>query len=428
MSAVRETVGQRPRGLRRLAARPGYVPLLSMPLPLIWYVLSVVACYLALAGWEAARTPADSAELGLFAALMGCGAICVEAMRRLGQPMGVSRDLFYALAAPALLGLLLYLRVRRGPVYRRVFSAAALGLAGAVASALFRSLSPVPAQAQSGGWLTYPGPHGLFARPQQAAVAVVCAVAFGVLSACLVGVAAWLAEPDGRLKDMLWDRERMLLDLTETCVGILVTIACALSALLLCVALPPVLLLQRSLMHQQLKAAARTDAKTGLLNAIAWQREAGAAITAAGRRGQPLAVLLADVDHFKRVNDTHGHLVGDEVLCALAADLTRNVRESDLVGRFGGEEFVVLLPRATAAEACRIAERLRRGACAVQVLAREGVVGVTISIGVAALGQHGGDLFELLAAADLALYRAKHTGRDRVCLYEPADAARGASH
>jgi len=442
MSAVRETVGQRPRGLRRLAARPGDVPLLSMPLPLIWYVLSVLACYLALTGWEAARTPANGAELGLFAALMCCGAICVEAMRRLGQPAGVSRDLlsawwlpvalllppFYALAAPALLGFLLYLRVRRGPVYRRAFSAAALGLSGAVASVLFRSLSPVPAQGQGDGWLTYPGTHGLLARPQQAAVAVACAVAFGVLSAFLVAVAAWLADPDSRLRDMLWDRERMLLDLTETCVGILVTIACALSALLLCVALPPVLLLQRSLMHQQLKAAAQTDAKTGLLNAIAWQREAAAAITAADRRGQPLAVLLADVDHFKRVNDTHGHLVGDEVLRALAAELTRNVRESDLVGRFGGEEFVVLLPRATAQEACRIAERLRRGVSAVQVLAGEGAVGVTISIGVAELGQHGRDLFELLAAADLALYRAKHTGRDRVCLYEPADAAPGATH
>jgi diguanylate cyclase (GGDEF)-like protein len=413
-----------------------------MPLPLIGYVLSVLACYLALAGWEAARTPPNGAELVLFAALMCCGAICIEATRRLGQPTGVSRDLLsawwlpvalllppvYALVAPAILGLLLYVRMRRGPLYRRLFSSAALGLAGAAASIMFRALSPVPAQGQAGSWLTYPGPHGWFARPQQAAVAVACAVAFGVLNACLVAVAAWLAERDGKLKDMLWDRERMLLDLTETCVGILVTIACALSTLLLFVALPPVVLLQRSLMHQQLKAAARTDAKTGLLNAAAWQREADAAMATALRHREPLAVLLADVDHFKKVNDTHGHLVGDEVLRELAAELARRVRDSDLVGRFGGEEFVVLLPRATDDEACRIAERLRRGAGVVQVLAGETVVGVTISIGVAALGQHGGDLFELLAAADLALYRAKDTGRDRVCLSEPADAAPGTSH
>ena len=442
MSAVQDTMKKGSGGLWRLIRVPCSFPLLSMPLPLIGYVLSVVACYLALFGWAAARTPRNASELALFAALMACGAICIEATRRLGQPTGVTRDLLsawwlpvalllppvYALAAPAVLGLLFYVRVRRGPVYRRVFSSAALGLAGAAASIMFRSLSPVPQEGQAGGWLTYPASHGWFDRPHQAALAVACAVAFGVLNACLVAVAAWLAEPDGRLKDMLWDRERMLLDLTETCVGIMVTIACALSPLLLCVALPPVVMLQRSLMHQQLKAAARTDAKTVLLNVTAWQREAEAAIAAALRRKEPLALLLADVDHFKDVNDTFGHLTGDEVLRALAAELTRLVRETDYVGRFGGEEFVVLLPKTRAEEACRIADRLRRGASVLRVPAGDTVAGVTISIGVASLGEHGQDLFELLAAADLALYRAKHTGRDRVCLYNPADAAPDTSH
>lgn len=426
-------------GLGRLVRWRRSFPLLSMPLPLIGYVLSVLACYLALFGWEAARTPQSASDLALFAALTCCGAICIEATRRLGQPAGVTRDLLsawwlpvalllppvYALAAPAVLGLLCYVRVRRGPVYRRVFSSAALGLAGAATSAMFRALSLVP---QDSGWLTYHGSDGWFDQPQQASLVVACAVAFGVLSACLVAVAAWLAEPGGRLRDMLWDRERMLLDLTETCVGILVTIACALTPLLLFVALPPVVMLQRSLMHQQLKAAARTDAKTGLLNVTAWQREAEAAIATALRHREPLALLLADLDHFKNVNDTFGHLTGDEVLRALAAELTKLVRETDYVGRFGGEEFVVLLPKTRAEEACRIADRLRRGASVVQVPAGDTVVGVTTSIGVASLGEHGQDLFELLAAADLALYRAKHTGRDRVCLYDPADAAPDTSH
>jgi diguanylate cyclase (GGDEF)-like protein len=100
------------------------------------------------------------------------------------------------------------------------------------------------------------------------------------------------------------------------------------------------------------------------------------------------------------------------------------------VGRFGGEEFVILLPNATAQEACIIAERLRSGAHGIRVLDADAVVGVTISIGVAALerdGHLGRDLFELLAAADLALYRAKNTGRDRVCVYDPPDAGPGAS-
>ena len=242
-----------------------------------------------------------------------------------------------------MLGLLIYVRVRRGAVYRRVFSTAALGLAARARRLLFRLLAPVVAQGQAADWLTYPGPNAWLMRPQQAGLAVGCAVAFGVLNTCLVAIAAWLADPDARLADMLWDRERMLLDLTETCVGILVTIACALSALLLVVALPPVILLQRSLLHSQLKAQARTDPKTGVLNAGAWQGEAALAIVRAQRRREPLAVLLADVDHFKKVNDTHGHLTGDAVLRTLAAEMRQQVRESDLVGRFGGEEFAILL-------------------------------------------------------------------------------------
>jgi ATP-binding cassette ChvD family protein len=397
----------------------------------------VQVCYLGLTAWEIARTPVRGWDLVLFAGLMACGAVCVEATRRLGQPVGVSRDLLsawwlpvalllppaYAMLAPALLGLLLFLRIRRGPLYRRAFSSAALGLSGACASVLFRSLAPVAAQGQATGWLPYPGPQEWFVRPQQAGIAVCCAIVFAVLNTCFVAIAAWLADPEGRLADMLWDRERMLLDLTETCIGVLVTIACALSPLLLLVALPPVLLLQRSLMHQQLKAAARTDSKTGLLNAATWQREADAEVARAQRRDEPVALLLADVDHFKKVNDTHGHLVGDDVLRGLAAELRQQVRETDVVGRFGGEEFVILLPKTKAEEALRIAERLRRGASVVQVLAGDTIVGVTISIGAAVLGVHGQDLFELLAAADLALYRAKEDGRDRVCLCKPADAA-----
>ncbi len=436
MSAVQDVIRERQRGIRRFVRWPWYWPLLTLPMPLLGYVLSVLLAYLALAGWELGRTPLRAGDILLFGALMACGAVCIEATRRLGQPAGVSRDLlsawwllvalllppFYALAAPAILGVLLFVRVGRTPVYRRVFSSAALGLAGACTSILFRWLTPVTQQGEASRWLTYSPPQTWFVRPQQAAVAVGCAVVFAVVNTCLVAVAAWLAQPSAKLADMLWDRERMLLDLTETCVGILVTITCALSPLLLCVALPPVVLLQRNLIHQQLKVAARTDAKTGLLNAIAWQREADAEVARAQRAGEPVAVLLADVDHFKLVNDTHGHLTGDDVLRALADELRRQVRESDLVGRFGGEEFVIVLPRTQAEEACRIAERLRRSAAQVQVLVTGRAVGVTISIGVAVLGCHGRDLFELLAAADLALYRAKNTGRDRVCLYAPAGA------
>lgn len=427
MSAVQNALRQRQRGLRRLVRWPWCWPLLAMPLPVVGYVVAVLAADAAVIGWEAARTSFLAKDIALFAVLMGCGAVCIEATRRLGQPSGVSRDLLsawwlpvalllppiYATAAPVPLGLLLYLRVRRTPIYRRVFSSAALGLAGATASIVFRALVPSGSE------------H--FLRPVTVAAAVGCAVLFSVLNTSIVTLVAWLAETDCQIGQLV-DREGILLDVAEICVGVMVTIACALSPLLLVIALPPVILLQRSLMHQQLQAAARTDQKTGLLNATAWQREADAELSRAVRTGTPLALLLIDVDHFKRVNDSHGHLAGDDVLRSLAAELRQQVRATDLVGRFGGEEFVVLLPNTDAAEACRIAERLRRGAGLVSVLANDVSVGVTVSVGVSVSGRDGHDLFELLAAADLALYRAKHRGRNRVCLYDPRPAADDAGH
>ena len=404
-----------------------------MPTSLIVYVLGILACDLALIGWELADTPPRADDMILFAALLTAAVVCIEAMRRLGQPSGVSRDLLsawwlpialllpplYALLAPFVIGAVLYLRARRIPVYRRAFSSAALGLAGAATSATFHLVHP------NARLVTLDGSRAWLTRPSVVLAAVACAVLFALVSACIVAVAAHLAEPEASIKKMLWDRESLLLDLTETCVGILVAITCALSFMLLLVTLPPVILLQRSLMHQQLAAAARTDPKTGLLNATAWQREADGEVTRALRSDAPLALLLVDVDHFKRVNDSYGHLIGDEVLRALATELRQQVRESDVVGRFGGEEFTVLLPRTDAAGACRIAERLRTSAGGLSVPAADGRIGVTVSIGVAVLGQHGRDLFELLAAADLALYRAKDAGRNQVRLYAPGQSRRG---
>jgi diguanylate cyclase (GGDEF)-like protein len=442
MSAVQEAVRYRQQGLQRLAwwsprgtaqggrppERASRWPLLRMPTPFVVYVLTILACDLGLIGWQLAITPLQAADVILFAALLGAAVICIEAMRRLGQPSGTSRDLLsawwlpialllpplYAMFAPLVIGAVLFLRVRPTPIYRRAFNSAALGLAGAAASATFH-LTVLGAVRVS-----LAGPDAWLTRPAVVLTAVGCAAMFAVLSSGVQAVAAHLAEPGAPLVAIIRDREGLLLDLTETCVGILVAITCALSFLLLLVALPPVILLQRCLIHQQLAAAARTDPKTGLLNATAWQREADAEVSRAQRSGVPLGLLLVDVDHFKRVNDRHGHLIGDQVLRALAAELRQQVRESDVVGRFGGEEFTVLLPRTDATEACRIADR----ASLLRVCAAEAKIKVTVSIGVAVLGQHGGDLFELLAAADLALYRAKDAGRDAVRLYAKANEAR----
>jgi diguanylate cyclase (GGDEF)-like protein len=440
MSAADQVVPQRvpSRGFLRRFGRPRSWQLFALPRPLVCYVFAIIAADLGLTGWTIAVTPVRGGDLALFAALLACGAVCIEATRRLGQPTGVSRDLLsawwlpialllppvYAQLAPIVLGSLLYLRVRRTPAYRRLFSSSALGLAGASASWMFRHLGPAAAAAQSVPWLAHPEAHAWFLRPTAVLAALGSAALFNVLNTAIVAVAAHAAQPETRWAEVLWDRESLLLDLTEICVGVMVVVCCALSPLLLLVALPPVIVLQRSLMHQQLQAAARTDAKTGLLNATAWQREADTEIARAQRAGETLALLLADVDHFKRVNDTYGHLAGDEVLRGLATELRQQVRGSDVVGRFGGEEFVVLLPRADADEAYKIAERLRHRASVMGVYADGVALDVTISIGLAVLGTHGQDLFELLAAADLALYRAKAEGRDQVRVYAPDDATR----
>jgi len=178
-------------------------------------------------------------------------------------------------------------------------------------------------------------------------------------------------------------------------------------------------LLQRSFRHTQLLNEARADAKTGLLNAATWEREATAEVARALRTGAPLALALLDLDRFKQINDTYGHLLGDEVLRQIAGTMIGVLRDYDLAGRFGGEEFVMLLPQTRAVDAFRIAERIRAHVSRLPIYA-EGTAGservpVTVSIGVAALDAGSRrELTELIAAADAALYRAKASGRDQV--------------
>jgi len=175
------------------------------------------------------------------------------------------------------------------------------------------------------------------------------------------------------------------------------------------------------MMHKQLVSRTRIDPKTGLLNAAAWEREADAAITRAGPTGAPLAVAIVDIDHFKAVNDSHGHLVGDKVLRAVSDRFTQMTRPDDLVGRFGGEEFVLLLLDSGTGIAYRIAERLRLSFANAPITVDAPGAGVTVtipltvSIGVATLNDTTDrTLTDLMAAADAALYRAKREGRNRV--------------
>lgn len=219
-----------------------------------------------------------------------------------------------------------------------------------------------------------------------------------------------------------WDEN--MLELSTLCLGGLTALVLGVNPWLVVLVLPPLLVLHRAVLVRQLEEAANTDSKTGLLNARAWQNSASRELRRALRTDRSAAVLVIDLDHFKNVNDTHGHLVGDQVLAAVASVLSAEVRANDVVGRFGGEEFVVLLSGLDGngkdrSELQAIAERIRRRveALQVEVPTPDGpltISGLSVSVGCATFPDDGGDLQRLLEVADSALYAAKRSGRNAV--------------
>lgn len=164
---------------------------------------------------------------------------------------------------------------------------------------------------------------------------------------------------------------------------------------------------------RMLSAALSRDGLTGLLKHADIKERLASAIAHARRNPQPLCAVMVDIDHFKRVNDTYGHLTGDEVIRALANLLRRRLRESDLIGRYGGEEFLVVLHDCEAIQASRILDQLRQTFAQLRFGRNEAGFSCTFSAGVAEL-QYGHDVDTLVGEADRHLYRAKQGGRNRV--------------
>lgn len=165
--------------------------------------------------------------------------------------------------------------------------------------------------------------------------------------------------------------------------------------------------------NELLAKLALTDPLTGLPNRRAFEESLAREVALAIRHVRPLSLLLLDLDHFKRVNDTLGHPTGDEVLASFGLLLARQGRRGDVVARIGGEEFAVVLPETGKEQAAATAERIRI-AVSSSPLGTRTKVPVTVSIGVASLPHRCGDLEALVSAADEALYAAKSAGRDRV--------------
>jgi diguanylate cyclase (GGDEF)-like protein len=399
-------------------------PLWKLPPWLLAFIMTVVLADAVVLGLGASAVTFHAHDLELFAGLLACSATTVERTRRAGENNGVVKDVYATWELPAALLLpLVYVpvlpivrfaltqwRIHRGPPYRRVFSAAAIGLSYVGAAFAFRGLVRL-----APGTATHPADHAL----AWMVIAALCAAAQWAVNQILIWPAIKASNPGVLLREQVFARESVHNDATELCVAVIVSFCVAASMIALVFAFPFITLLQRSLRHAQLLQDSRVDLKTGLLNAATWERRATTELARAVRTRTALAIALLDIDRFKVINDTYGHLVGDQVLKEIARTLTSQLRDYDLAGRFGGEEFSLLLPQTRSVDAIRIAERIRSSIAALSVIVPGAAGGervqVTVSIGVAALDAGTDRTYsQLMAAADAALYRAKSCGRDQV--------------
>jgi diguanylate cyclase (GGDEF)-like protein len=176
--------------------------------------------------------------------------------------------------------------------------------------------------------------------------------------------------------------------------------------------------LQRILQHEKLLAC--TDGLTGLYNRRHFFKLAEREFQAALRYHQPLALMMFDMDDFKWVNDTFGHLAGDNLLVNVAQTTVRHVRSVDVVARYGGDEFIVLLPKASARQAFSIGERIRAAITAIVVESAKELFTVRLSIGIAEVQQEPVDenIEHVIQRADRALYKAKRLGRNRTVIFD----------
>jgi diguanylate cyclase (GGDEF)-like protein len=316
----------------------------------------------------------------------------------------------YAALLAAVLAAYLWFRQQRQAgqfLYRKVYSGATIVLACLAASAVLSN---------SGD--SVPGPT------QYPALSVALAlVVYTCVNRLLISLAVVLVGNPMTRSIIIGKWDDNLLELATLCLGYLTAVVEVHQPWLLVVVLIPMVLLQRGALVEQLEQMSTIDAKTQLLNALAWHQLAARALTRAGRTSSA-AILVIDLDHFKAVNDVHGHLVGDAALFQVGLSIKQELRQADVVGRFGGEEFVVMLPDLGVEAASQIAERVRARIATVLVSDLQGVHtdgGVcrhvlSASIGVAMFPDHAPDLGGLLRAADAALYVAKHAGRNRIAL------------
>ncbi|HEX5689046.1 MAG TPA: GGDEF domain-containing protein, partial [Roseiflexaceae bacterium] len=213
--------------------------------------------------------------------------------------------------------------------------------------------------------------------------------------------------------------DNLLPDVVMVLLGAVIAVLWAINPWWVALALSPLLLMYQALNVPQLKQQAQTDGKTGLFNARHFNAMFAEALDRARKQQRPLTCIMADLDYLRNINNTYGHLAGDAVLVGIGKVIRATIRSNDIAGRFGGEEFAVVLPDTDIDSARLLAERIRQAieATRFDVPGQEAPIQVTMSLGLARFPQDAATQTELIAASDVAVYQAKHQGRNRVvCL------------
>ncbi|OAN40561.1 hypothetical protein A6A03_04430 [Chloroflexus islandicus] len=242
------------------------------------------------------------------------------------------------------------------------------------------------------------------------------AVTYVLINHLLVGYALQLARGINLQDSGVLSVRSLLPDIIMAGLGCVVAVLWELNPAWLLLALSPVVMMYQALMVPQLVEEARTDTKTGLLNARYFQKAFTREFERAQQSGEPLALIMADLDYLRNINNTYGHLAGDAVISGIGKLIRENLREGDSAGRFGGEEFAIVLPNTDLEAAITVAERLRQmiEQATFPVPGFDSPIRATMSLGVAVFPDDATTMTTLHLAADIAVYQAKEQGRNRV--------------
>lgn len=285
--------------------------------------------------------------------------------------------------------------------YGQPFNIAKHSIASLAASWLFANLHP-------GG--------SIYMTPGVVAAVAAAALCYVLFNQVLLGYVLILARGVSLRDSGSLDPDNLLIEFVIAVLGYSVAISWQLNPWLIPLVLTPLALYHRALTVHRFKVEAQTDAKTGLWNARHFATLFASELERAQRFHRPAAVIMADLDLLRNINNTYGHLAGDTVLAGIGQIIKTTIREYDIAGRFGGEEFVIVLPEASQDEACAMAERVRLAieAATFEVTTSPTPLRATMSLGIACFPGDGQTGNSLIHAADVAVYQAKIQGRNRV--------------